>query len=427
MTTATSRQTIRRLILDRHPELGYYSTADSVTTTTIVDLSEFGHTRFGGDSWADMYMYRPDRTGNDVVKVATVVNVTTGALSHGGTVYINTSDLKYEIIGPCHPDDMNMSIQRALRHMKLTTHLPLTTFIDADMETSGVTNWTASNATVTKSTTAADVYSGTQALNVLLTSANGYAQSATFRTHPQTRIYTACIGRAEIGTLSLILYDVTNAAVFGTATTYTGEEYGHLWRVDTTPSGCEEMAVRLVGTSSADDLDVDCVMGPYRQGVHRIEIPSYIDEFWKLQKLREAEYEYNIPGTTQVHDAYSRYWSGDGSAPDRFETETFHRELNPYHILLRDTLPDRDHWLEVERAWYDVDTLATETATTTAPLEQLLDLSCRELFSLLHTRNPENPAWTENLAKYTQYAAIEEVSRTPQPRKLRQRTTFVRA
>ncbi len=428
MTTATARQQIRRLILERHPEIGFYATADSVTTTTIVDLSEFGHTRYGGDSWADMYMYRPERTGNDIIKIATTVNVTTGALTHGGTNYSNTADTEYEIIGPLSPDDLNMCIIRAMRHMKLTTHLPLTVFTDADMETSGVASWTGTNATPLKTTTAADVYSGTQALNIALSSANGYVQGPTFRTHPSTKIYTSCIGRAEVGTLSLQLVNISDSsALFGTAVTYSGEEYGHLWRVDTTPSNCEEMAVRLVGTGSTDELDVDCVMGPYRQGVHRIELPSYIDEFWKLQKLREAEYEYNIPSTTNVHDAYSRYWSGDGSAPDRFETETFHRELNPYHILLRDTLPDHDHWLEVQRAWYDVDTLATEAATTTAPLEQLLDVACRELFSLLHTRDPENPAWTENLAKYTQYAAVEEVSRPAQPKQQARRVTFIRA
>ncbi len=427
MTTATSRQEIRRLIYQRHPEIGFAATADSVTTTTIVDLSEFGHTRFGGDSWADMYMYRPERTGNDPVKIATTVNVTTGALSHGGSNYSNTADTEYEICGPLHPDDLNACIIRAQRHSRFNTHLPLTVFTDADMETSGVGSWTGTNATPTKSTTAADVFSGTQALNIALSGASGYVQSVTFRTHPSTHIYTSCIGRADVGTLSLVLYDITNSATFGTAVSYSGEEYGHLWRVDTTPSTCEEMAVRLVGTGASDDLDVACVMGPYRQGLRRIELPSYIDEFWKLQKLRPARYDFTVPGATQVHDAYSREWEGDEYQPEFFETEQFHREANPYQLLLRERLRDQDYWLECQRPWYDVDPLATEAATTTAPLEQLLDVACREVFSLLHNRDPENPTWAENFAKYTMYAAQEEVARPPQPRKQPRRFISVRA
>ncbi len=427
MTTATSRQVIRRLILDRHPELGFYATADSVTTTTIVDLSEFGHIRYGGDSWADMYMYRPERTGNDIIKIATTVNVTTGALTHGGTNYSNTADTEYEIIGPMSPDDFNMCIVRAQRHSRFNTHIPFTVFTDADMETSGVGSWTGTNATPTKSVVAADIFSGTQALNIVTSAQDGYAQGVTFRTHPSTQIYTSCIGRAETGTLSLQLFDVTNSVAFGTAVTYSGEEYGHLWRVDTTPSTCEEMAIRLVGTAASNELDVDCVMGPYRRNVRRVELPSYIDEAWKLQKLRPAKYEYSVPGSTQVHDAYSRYWEGDEYQPGEYETEQFHREANPYQMLLRKGLEQQDYWLEVQRPWYDVDTLSTEAATTTAPLEQLLDVACREVFSLLHNRDPENPAWTENLAKYTQYAAVEEVARTPQPTKRQQRVTFIRA
>ncbi len=426
MTTATDRTTIRHLILDRHPELGFYAAADSFNSGAVVDLSEFGHSRFGADTFADLYIYRYNLTGNNRVKQADVLTTSSGSLAHGGTPYTDAfSDTDYNIIGPLHPDELDGCIARSLGNLRFFTHVPLTTFSDADMETALVASWTGTNATPLKVTTAADVFSGTQSLKVTLSGAGGYVRSVTQRVTPGQSLFTACIGRADVGTLALSLYDVTNAAVFGTAISYTGEEFARLWRIDTVPAGCEEIKVQLTGSGASDVLYVDSVFGPYRAGLARLPLPSYIDEQWKLHALRPASYRQTI--ASGVNLANSRYFEGDWEQPQDFSIETFYREANPSQILLQKLLPSTDMWLQAERPWSDVDALDTESATTLAPLEAVLDMACYEIFSLLHQRQPEVGRWGEQLRVYEERGMLHVLARPAPPQTPRAFNVNVRA
>lgn len=431
MTAATSRQVIRRMILDRWPILGFYATADSVSTTAIVDLSEFGHSRYGGDSWADYYIYRPERTGNDVVKLATTLAVATGTLSHGGSVYSNTTDTEYELIGPLHPDELNQCIIRALRHMHYPFFLPLTlSELDFDMETSGVNFWdgtsggsAASNATPIKTTSAGNVNSGTQALEITTSSGTNYIRSASWRVVPGSNLVLPVIGKADVGTLQLQIRDVTNSALIGSQVSYGGEEYARIRLQTSVPSTCEEVQLQISSALTGATLHIDSIFGPYKQGQRRFELPSYIDEGWKIRYLRPLNYAYSFGDN--IAAAYSEEpYSGEGdwTQPEHFTLETRHREANQYILQLRNghDLSDRPYQLVCGRPWSDVDTLSTESATTTAPLEQVLDLACREIFSLLHARDRGNKTWDELYNRYKEYAEHEELAR-PWPAAIQRR------
>ena len=422
MTTATARQAIRRLILDRHPILGFYATADSVSTTAIVDLSEFGHSRYGGDSWADFYIYRPERTGNDIIKIATTVAVATGTLSHGGSNYSNTSDTEYEILGPLHPDELNQKIIQALRHMHYPFWLAMTlSEYDFDMETSGVNFWdgtsggsAASNATPTKTTDDEDVRTGTQALSIATSDATNYIRSATFPVVPGSNLVIYIMGKAEVGTLQVQFRDVTNSALFGTQVTYDGEEYARIRLQATVPSTCEDAQLQISSAATSATLHIDTLYGPYKQGQRRFELPSYIDENWKIHYLRPLHYAYEF-GSNLAAGYSEEPWSAEGDwvAPQHWSLETRHREANQYLLQLKrgHDLSDTPYQIVCGRPWSDVDTLSTESATTTAPLEQLLDLACREIFSLLHARDRSNKTWAELYERYKDYAEIEELAR----------------
>lgn len=424
---ATARTTLRHHIYDRIPGSGFAATADSVTVDGIIDLSVFAHSRMGGDSWADAWLYRPNLTGDDEARLAGEVDTDSGLIEHTlGVGYSNTLDLEYEIVGrdkegrscPITPEEINKALQRSLRYVRFLTHLPLTrSDVDFDMESDGLSFWAASaNSTIDKVSSAAKTFSGGQSLEILLTGSGGYAWSQPIRVIPGTQFWTAMIGKADIGTLTFNLYDETNGAVFGTAPSYSGEEFARLWRVDTIPDGCEEIRIQPTGTSSGDTLHIDSVIGPYRHGQRRFLLPTYMDEMWKLVSLRPAMYRTAIPGAQNVDDAWSRYFSGDYELVEDFAVESFYQDSNPNHLILYKDLPDTDMWMQVERPFSDVDDLDAEASTTNAPLEWLLDIACAEVMAIAAGRS-DDPTWDQMQAKYTERAAYHQLARPATPRR----------
>ena len=416
MTVATSRTTLRRHLFDRIPGLGVSLTADSIQTDGITSLLVFGHSEEGDRVSEGRYIYRPDLTGNDRVKITTTLNGTTGKLSHGGSAYTNTSDLNCELLA-LHPDELNACIQRALRHIYLETHIALPAFLDADMQTAGVGNWAVGgSAALSKVTAATNVFpgGGTQALFINNGAANDYAESPSIRVPQNTGVFVAVIVRADLGTFSLQLYDVTGAAVFGTAVTYDDEGWARVWRQDTTPSGCEEMTVRLVGVEATADIYVDCVLGPYYRGQRRFLAQSWLDERFKLHGLRPARYARSI--AANIDDANSRYFTEDWQRGRDFYLETLHREANPYVIQLQREIGGKDIWIAGERPLSDVDTLTTEAATTFGPLDQVLAYAEKEVAEILVLRQPEESRWKELLARAEKKATLETLARPALPR-----------
>lgn len=407
--------------------------ADSVGTTYIADLSEFGDTNLGTDELRDLFIHRYNLTGNDRVKLTTTLDTALGRLSHGGTAYINTADTAYELLG-LHPDDFNNAIQTAQRQMWLTTHVLLTVGRDFDMETAGVQYWdgtlggsSTSNATVTKVATAPYVYSGTQALFVNLSGVNGYARGELVRVTPGKRLYTAIIGRADVGTLTLKLRDVTNGAYISTSNdiAYSGESFAVLQRIDTVPVGCEEVQVELRGTGAADDLYVDGVFGPLEQNRRRLTLPSWMDESFKVFSLRPSEFRSQI--AAGVYDAGSREFTGDWKAPVDFATETLHREVNPNNVIFTRDLPDGLIWIAAQRSYYDVEPLSTESSSTTAPFEEMVTHALREVTALVMERQPEDKRWIALNTEFKAKTARETLARPAparEPIRLDQRMTI---
>ncbi len=165
-------------------------------------------------------------------------------------------------------------VNAALVKLRYVTIIPLTLVADGDMETSGVGSWTASNATLTKVTAAANLLHGAQALKALCTNVNGYAASVTINCQPnetfilQARVVTA------VGTATLQAYDVTNSAAIDSED-YTYPGFGGLSFTFATPSTCKQIQIRLKGTGATDDAFWDDVQ-LLRQGDTEVNLPSSI-------------------------------------------------------------------------------------------------------------------------------------------------------
>src|SRR3990167_7482634 len=151
MTTAITRQNIRRELYNRIPGLGFSATADALVGATLTDTYVFQDATTGPNNYRGQYLYRPDRTGDDVIRKIYTLNATTGVVTVVGASYSNTADTNYEVIGLLHPDELNACITRALNYIYLNVQVPLCGSItDGDMDDSG-TNWNASSANITLS------------------------------------------------------------------------------------------------------------------------------------------------------------------------------------------------------------------------------------------------------------------------------------
>lgn len=406
---SNSRRTIRRQLLDQIPALGFYGTADSVAAGSIVDTFIFQDSNLSTSQYKGCYILRPDRTGDDRIKKAGALVLASGTLAHTGSNYTNTSDMVYEIIGLLHPDELDACIVRALKRIYFETQVPLTRVTDGDFPNS-VANWTGTNANLTAITAAANVYSGIGSMRVANTLANGYAASVAITVSKGEPFWCSAICRSASGTADLVVWDNTNGAVISNKT-HTDSQWQRLWILDYLPSTCESVIIRCRGTESDADIYWDSVHF-YTLNERRIMAPSWLDEPWKFLKLREAKYARSL--ATGQDDATTRYLQ-DWFSPAHFTLDPFQPEVNPYAVQLQRPLPQTDLWIEAKRPYFDLEPLATDSATTTAPLNLILAFSKLELASLLTKRYPQDPKWQQLYREAERETSAETLARPEVP------------
>src|SRR3990167_9383653 len=119
----------------------------------------------------------------------------------------------YEIHRSFHPSIIHTHLDTVMGSLRQNYLIPLSQVTDGHMQTSGVKNWTASAATLTKDTTAASTRHGKQSLKVLATGANGQAQSASIPVKGGDQVLVVAEVYITGGdSARLRVYDVTNAA-----------------------------------------------------------------------------------------------------------------------------------------------------------------------------------------------------------------------
>lgn len=385
MPTSTDRKTLRqkvikRLYSPRYPIVST-STGTAANTTTITD-SGIGAGLVDNDYYRAWVYIAETTTGSPAVgEVSRVTNQSATALtvSPAFTDEVQTG-MDYELHYWFHPEVVNDVLDNILESLEFGIILPLTLIPDGSMEATGTTSWTASNASLAKNTTAANIINGTQSLAVTATAANGQARSTSVSLPPNTPV----IASADVVITSgdqakLILYDVTNSAEIETATSSaTGPV--RLQVNATTPATCEQVQLRLV---SVNDTDV-----------------TYWDNAILLSQLQstytvpsDAEWSFDVKGVITYPQGRSVTGSGEEFSyrvfdiPPQFYThfdiERQENAATAYRINLH-TPPLRDPlWVIVD---VDYPAFAGATAalkdadTTKAPQDVVVPLAVASLF-----------------------------------------------
>lgn len=417
MTTATTRQGIRRELYNRIPGLGFSGTADSLTGATLTDTYVFKDATTGPNAHRGQYLYRPDRSGDDLIRKIVSHVPSTGVVTVHGSAYSNTSDTNYEVIGLIHPDELNACIVRALNYVYLQYQDPLCGDIsDGDMSASTTTAWTASGGnTLNKITTASLVFSGFRALGAVNANANEYAESVSVRVFPNRPFYASTVVHSVSGTGSLVVRDQTNSATVGSAVTSAENGWAHLWVTGLIPSGCETITLRLTGVESDAYLVWNHALF-YQLDNYRYLGPTYLDEQFKFLKLREARYMHTISSQTNGgYDDANSLTFHDWHQPSEFSLDPFHKDANPYVIQLRKSTPRQELWVQGQRPYSDLDTLSTDSSTTLAPIEQVYAHAILEVAKVLRKRYPADKRWMTLLEEANLDVAAQDQSRPETP------------
>ena len=200
----TNRQSIRRRFL-RETYTGIIGTATGGAATTLVDTT-YQDTAADSTTGVGLWLYRPNAaSAADQVRRISTYTVASGTFTHGGPNYaVSPTTDSYELHFFLDPRELNECINRALSRCWYKTLTPLSLITDYDMETSGVTNWTATNATRVK-TTGVSGFHGLQVLSVTASAANGYVQSDAVGAWPSTSWYMQVRAYSSSGDTGLIL------------------------------------------------------------------------------------------------------------------------------------------------------------------------------------------------------------------------------
>ena len=186
--------------------------------------------------------------------------------------------------------DLEAALNETLRGLYYEAQIPVSFVVDGDMEASGTTDWTASNATLSKDTGAFDLYAGARALRVLATLAGGYARSTAILVDPTNAAtwYVRANVRADVGTARLIAYDNTNGADIDTED-WTLRGWGVSDRQFALPSTCESLVFRLQSVENADSTFWDQLIA-FPVGATAIPLPD-----WLLDPHNDIRAVYTLP------------------------------------------------------------------------------------------------------------------------------------
>lgn len=410
-----------------------FFTADAVSASGVYNVRLFGNDQLGVDERAGFYLWRYGLTGNDRVKLASyITNLTTGLLTHqSGTAYSDVTTLPMAISG-LDPDIILGCITRGHDRYASRTYQPLITFTDADMRLSIVSWWDGtfgssanSNCTPTKITT--DAFEGARALNLSFSGAGYNRGPKTLKVYPGQQIWTAFRGKTSASTLTFNLWDGTQSALFGgTAPTFTGRDYGVVWRRDTVPAGCYDVQVQI-NAAAACTAVVDAFWGPYIFGETRIVLPVDMDDKWRVRLVRPTRY-YPLPNTTNAYDAKSRQWAGDLLPPNQatqdqgdFSFEINDLDVLPYSINLNK--PIEEYLTEngpidlaTERYFSEGETFAVPTDTSKIRKDKLVEFAMLELAKQMTRFYAKGDAgWQATQMDYAARTAFQVIARTNLP------------
>lgn len=391
--TLTRAQT-RAKIYDLDMGFGKVIAATAVHEDGVL-LSDLQNAQSAALDWARTTIVRPALSAPDRDKPFLAFE---GRMAvHGGDPYTDAlTSLAVEFVGLISYDAFNDCIRRALRHVYFEQMLAVSPYLDGDFSVSSLTtpySWTGGQVnTVATKVTTGNVntqmgQSGPRNLVLTNSSATGYVPTSNVYLNEGDTFVTGAIGRANSGTASVVLYDVTNSVALWTVT-HTHRGFVRVLREYTVTSDCE-VELRIGGSEATAVTEWDTTFGHLagREG-SRLVVPTYISEKWRVLGFGPATYGRSV--ATYIVNATSRqeaFWN----RVDDFEVYGLSEDANTSQVQInRDSgAPvDSELWLHALRPHSDIEELDNETDTTNAPEDLFIQAVRYELGCVLDVKIP---------------------------------------
>lgn len=371
---------IMQEVAKRHPDLGRLGTVSGAA-----DASEFQSNAFYGVTARDLVMpgapvyvdtgsylgetVYVSKTPGPTSNAVEVVPAFSGTLNALDTIQTWHRDLS-------HTDRIKECINRALtQYCHRWVLMPVTMLLDGDMQKAAYADWTAGSSATLAKTVWEEGEPVRQALWVINTGAtSGYAYQSV-QAHTDERFSLIVMCRPAAGDVGKVtVYDSTNAADVSlsgdTGETTTANTWHVLRTTFTLPSACRAFQVRF-GVATASDDAYYAWAALQRQDVNEVVLPD---------RIKSAEYVgrvFRAPRriTTPLEPAFS--WGLEQLDVEKFSTRGTGGVTLRFPCAL-----GSDLWLYEEAQSYE--SLATDAATTEAPLDLVAEAAALEMYYLAY-------------------------------------------
>ena len=433
MATATTlatilRQAIRELEMGDVCVLADGATAltalatGSVTIPSFYQNTNIGSTQLSSKNAVIVRMTAASVA--DAERYAGALNNSSGLVAHTGANYADTTvctEVVYVLFWGTRMAEMLASLNRVMQDIFFTTRIPLTPVPDGDMTVSTDTDWTdvLTPTTSAKSRTARRTPFGVRSYNLIGNAADEGTQSATIDVTAGHLVQAFTIASVNVGTADFRLYDVTNSAAADTAKVSSSEETPQLLRQpwQAVSSTAREIAAQMTNSNAAGDTFWNGLW-IYRQHDLEITLPSFVSEHYQVPYIWQA-----VPvgqeTTTNVYPARSLHFHPLVNGKDFFLV--FNQEdANPSAVRFANS--NYFEWPLFVQAKVPYSQLVTfafdETATTNAPIKELMPKYKRDLLDTVLTGKMPIEQWALMSAKVGSIGSSEiQRSQTARPTK----------
>ena len=358
-------------LLDEIDGLGFKLTLATVTasastaTTTDSRVNAAATNRYkGGFLWVPAAAAAGDRIRSILshsVAAGTATITTNGPTYTGGDTAIAAYILAI------HPDLLMNLLNDVLRLERFETTVPLTPDVaDGDMQSTAVTDWTATNTTRAKTTS--DVFNGARSLQLTNSAADGHGATADITIPRGRSIKPWAIGRASgASTARLRAVDTSDnslASVFSTQ-----EAWQFMWLTVNPGTTIEQIALWLQGDEAAA-VTVWGALGFLVPGARRYALPSSVTKHSHLKAVSVARFS---ASGDESGTMLAESWNLNRLYEDqdyRFIDEQI--SASPFQIEFFKDYSEQPIFVTILRPYSDLETLADPTDTTSCDLERFI-------------------------------------------------------
>jgi hypothetical protein len=360
------------------PHVAGTASGGSTTTLTTTDSRLYASSGIRDAYFEDWWIHPTSGNEDGNTRLVTAYDASAGKFTVTAWSTGPANNDTFELYGRMHPVDMKLAVEDALRKMYYLHTFPLTLVTDGDMETSGTSSWSSTNATETKDTGSGDVHElgGTQSLQVVTSATNGYTQSDNVAVESGSQYHIWADLRADGAfTARLQVWDVTNSASIDTED-WTDNDWGTVDFAFTAPSGCDNVAVRIVGVQNSATIHADNV-SLLRLDRHTYALPSWL---------------------TQPHNWVEQVLALDG---DRPQSKRIHTDKQLHHIFHDATAVrpasiyfkfediGRPLYIQALRPYLaDASTVSGDSTTISANMDWIVTVAETEAYARLRDTTP---------------------------------------